>query len=135
MQYSANLEGSQQVPPVSTPARGQARFRVNDDNTQISYRLNVKNIQRFFQSHIHLGRRGTNGPVVAPMFNSTPGITVSDVQIMGTITRGDLTGPMEGRTIADLVDEMNAGNTYVNVHTERHPDGEIRGQIRRTDRD
>ena len=34
-----------------------------------------------------------------------------------------------GEPIEALVDEMMAGNTYVNVHTERYPDGEIRGHV------
>jgi hypothetical protein len=29
-----------------------------------------------------------------------------------------------------LIEEIKAGNTYVNVHTTQHPGGEIRGQIR-----
>jgi hypothetical protein len=28
-----------------------------------------------------------------------------------------------------VVEAMEAGNTYVNVHTVAHPPGEIRGQI------
>ncbi len=32
-------------------------------------------------------------------------------------------------TINDLLDEMQRGNTYVNVHTVANPGGEIRGQI------
>lgn len=135
MRFFANLEGSQQVPPVSTTASGQANFQFNDNKRQISFRLNVRNIQRMFAAHIHLGRRGTNGPIVAPMFNSSPGISVNQAQILGGISQSQLTGPMAGRTIEDLVEEMEAGNTYVNVHTEQHPDGEIRGQISRTDSD
>lgn len=135
MEYFADLEGSQSVPPVSTSASGQAMFQFNEGSRLISYRMNVKNIHRMFQAHIHLGRRGTTGPVVAPMLNVTPSISVSQGQVMGTITQGDLTGPLEGQTIEDLIEEMNAGNTYVNVHTEQHPGGEIRGQIRRTDKE
>jgi hypothetical protein len=36
---------------------------------------------------------------------------------------------MENRTIADLLNEIRAGNTYVNVHTDAFPEGEIRGQL------
>lgn len=135
MQFNANLEGSQQVPPVDTSATGQAVFQFNERSRQISYRLNVKNLQRFLAAHIHLGRRGSNGPVVAPMFNGTPGISITQGQVMGSISQSSLTGPLEGQTIEDLLEEMNAGNTYVNAHTEQHPDGEIRGQISRTDRE
>ena len=37
---------------------------------------------------------------------------------------------MAGMTILDLVAQMEAGQTYVNVHTVENPGGEIRGQIR-----
>ena len=36
---------------------------------------------------------------------------------------------MKGKTISDLVASINTGNNYVNVHTQGHPDGEIRGQL------
>jgi hypothetical protein len=134
MRFSAELTGAEQVPPVNTSATGEADFQYNEGSRQISYRLNMRNIRRVFAAHIHLGRRGVNGPVIAPMFNSSPGITLTQGQVMGTISQGELTGPLEGRDLRDLIDEMNAGNTYVNAHTDQYPDGEIRGQIRRTDR-
>jgi hypothetical protein len=49
--------------------------------------------------------------------------------IRGNITDSSLTGPMAGKTLADLISAINNGDTYVNVHTQTHPDGEIRGQI------
>jgi hypothetical protein len=49
--------------------------------------------------------------------------------IRGNITDSDLTGPMQGKTLSDLISEIDNGNTYTNVHTASHPDGEIRGQI------
>jgi hypothetical protein len=41
---------------------------------------------------------------------------------------------MEGKTLEDLVAAMDSGETYVNVHTAEHPDGEIRGQIINTEK-
>ncbi|MNP53856.1 CHRD domain protein [compost metagenome] len=46
----------------------------------------------------------------------------------GVLTRRDLVGPLQGRTLRDLIREIERGNTYTNVHTEQHPNGEIRGQ-------
>ena len=59
----------------------------------------------------------------------------------GTITAADLVGPLAGQPLSALIEEMPAGNTYVNVHTDDgvappntgpgdFPGGEIRGQIR-----
>ena len=49
--------------------------------------------------------------------------------IRGNITDTDLTGPMQGKTLSDLISAIKNGDTYTNVHTPSHPDGEIRGQI------
>ncbi len=48
---------------------------------------------------------------------------------VNVITEANLVGPLVGQTLADLIAEMRAGNTYVNVHTNQFPAGEIRGQI------
>jgi hypothetical protein len=65
--------------------------------------------------------------------------------VRGTIAASELTGPLAGMTMADLVSQMTAGGTYVNVHTSDgveppdtgpgdFPGGEIRGQVRRLGR-
>ena len=133
MRFFADLEGSQSVPPVDTSASGNAVLTVNQNQTQVSYRINLNSLQRMTVAHIHLGRRGQNGPIVAPLLSVSPAISVTRAQVMGTVSQSDLTGPLQGQSLADLIENMNAGNTYVNVHTEQHPGGEIRGQIRRVD--
>lgn len=99
-------------------------------NGTLRFKLVVRNIRRMTQAHIHLGRPGENGPVVAWLFGpSRFGISVRRGVVRGTIRRSDLVGPMEGRTVRDLIREIERGNAYVNVHTTEHPAGEIRGQI------
>ena len=57
------------------------------------------------------------------------GKTQSSLIASGTINNSDLKGPLLGKNISDLITLMQSKNTYVNVHSESHPDGEIRGQI------
>ena len=47
----------------------------------------------------------------------------------GTINNLDLQGSLKGKNISDLIILVESGDTYVNVHSESYPDGEIRGQI------
>ena len=48
----------------------------------------------------------------------------------GTITEKDLAGDLQGKTMNDLVQMIKSGDAYVNVHTDAHPDGKIRGQLK-----
>ncbi len=48
----------------------------------------------------------------------------------GSFTAADLTGPLAGKSIADLVAMLEGGGAYVNVHTLQVPSGEIHGVIR-----
>ena len=129
--FHAILEGDEEVPPVDSDAKGAAIFRTNNDGTELNYRLIVANIEDVTAAHIHLAPRGENGDIVAFLFDPeepTEGRT-NGVLAEGTITSEDLVGPLEGSTLSELIDEIEAGNTYVNVHTVDHPSGEIRGQI------
>jgi hypothetical protein len=124
----ASLSGQEEVPPVDTQATGMAEFTpVIPTNETVDFNVNATNIQGVTAGHIHQGAVGENGEVVVPLFNfDTPQDMVSE---NGTITAEMLTGPMEGMTIADLINAMKEGNTYVNIHTEQNPNGEIRGQL------
>lgn len=47
----------------------------------------------------------------------------------GNITATNLEGPMAGQLLSNLTSAMQNEQTYVNVHTQQNPNGEIRGQI------
>jgi hypothetical protein len=137
------LSGDEEVPPVATRARGTAIFHLSADDTALEYKLNVANIENVVQAHIHLGPAGVNGPVVVFLFGPVApgGGRVSGPIAGGTLTAADFIGPLAGMSMADLVAQMQAGNAYVNVHTDDgvdpantgpgdFPGGEVRGQIR-----
>jgi hypothetical protein len=54
---------------------------------------------------------------------------MNQVSESGSITADKLEGPMAGKQLSDLTTAMSNGETYVNIHTEQNPNGEIRGQI------
>jgi phosphoribosylformylglycinamidine (FGAM) synthase-like enzyme len=68
-------------------------------------------------AHIHLGKRGVAGNVLIALCggNCHPGMR-------GTATFA-----------SNVVDKIERGQTYVNVHTGKNPAGEIRGQVKVTD--
>jgi hypothetical protein len=132
---AAPMSGAQEVHEVDTRATGTATFRLSKDGTALQYRLIVANITNVTQAHIHLAPPGVNGPVVAWLYPDgpppmlIPGRT-QGVLAVGTITADDLVGPLAGAPLTTLLMHMDAGHTYVNVHTSQYPAGEIRGQIR-----
>jgi hypothetical protein len=124
--FTAPLAGASEVPPVTTSASGRADFTHNEDTDTIDFALNVTNISNGFAAHIHSGTAGVNGPILVTLFmgpNTGPNFTGQLAS--GTIDAGDITG----MTVAQLVAAMRGGQTYVNVHTDQNPNGEIRGQI------
>lgn len=96
-------------------------------NQTIQYFLNVTAIQSATQGHIHRRAQGQNGPVVVTLFNSSS--SQNEILEKNTINATNLEGPMKGKTIPVLIAAMRNGSTYVNVHTEQNPKGEIRGQL------
>jgi hypothetical protein len=131
--FVAPLSGAEEVAleEVETKARGHAFFQVNQDGTELSYRLIVANIENVTMAHIHLAPAGVNGPAVAFLFGPAQiNGRFSGVLAEGTITAADLIGPLAGDSLSDLMHEIRDGNAYVNVHTAQYPAGEIRGQIR-----
>lgn len=123
--FVATLSGQEEVPPTNSQATGMAEVTVTGESAE--YSVNATNIQGVTAGHIHSGKQGENGPIVVTLFkNESPTNEVSET---GSVTADKLEGPMAGKQLTDLVTAMNNGTTYVNIHTEQNPNGEIRGQI------
>lgn len=130
--FVTRLSGDAVNPPVSTRAGGIASFRhtVGDADApcedefacprDIHYTVSVFSLfgREVTARHIHLGAVGENGPVIVNLPTSR-----------GTFTVDDFVGPLAGADKEDLIELMRTGGVYVDVHTERFPDGEVRGQI------
>jgi hypothetical protein len=143
--YKATLTGAETMPdPVKTSAVGELQLVVSADGKSIRYVLTVKDILNPSAGDLHLGPAGANGPLVVKLFpvgGAAPKKgPFSGVLAQGTIDAGDLIGSLKGEKLEVLLEELAAGNSYVNVHTTDgveppntgpgdHPLGEIRGQI------
>jgi len=108
---SVSLSGAEEVPPVKTAGTGSGSFRLAEDGT-LTGGVTTKDVPGT-AAHIHLGVKGKNGPVIVPLTKS-----------------GDTYSVPAGRKLTpQQIDDLKAGNLYVNVHTARHKGGEVRGQI------
>ena len=132
--FTAKLSASNEVPPVAKAASGIATFHVLPVGHQqvINYELHLRNIKGVTGAHIHIGKQGENGPIVADLFNPsmsrpTTG-AINGLLSAGTLTSSQLTGPLAGKSIDNLLIIIRGGGAYVNVHTTQNQNGEIRGQ-------
>ena len=130
--FSTSLSGKDEVPPTESNSTGTAKFQVDENSSQVSYWVNVTGIKKINQAHIHNGTEGQNGDIVVTLTknksakgNDGP----PNIGFSGNITKDDLQGPLKNKELTDLVSLMSEGNAYVNVHTDKYPDGAIRGQI------
>src|SRR5918993_4887804 len=127
--YLTVLNGKNEVPShPDVTATGISGFIVNSGNSKVWYQIEAEGLRGVTQAHIHSGKAGENGPVVATLFKGNKD-TVNGALVQGSITADKLEGPLKGKSILDLIDLFGKASAYVNVHTETFPDGEIRGQI------
>jgi hypothetical protein len=137
-----HLTGYEEQPlALSTPGEGTFKARVDDRGQRISFRLSYEDLEApVTQAHIHFGSESQVGGVsvflCTNMGNGPAGTQACPPQpatISGTIVPEHVVGPADqgiaAGEFAELVDAIRAGATYVNVHSEKYPVGEIRAQI------
>jgi CHRD domain len=116
---SASLNVGQEVPkPTGVPRGASGKFTgttvEKNDKVKLTWRLTWHGLSgKAVAAHIHLAKRGKAGPVkVALCAPCTSGAH-------GTAT-----------IESSLEKSIEAGKTYVNIHTAKNKDGEIRGQLK-----
>ncbi len=112
--FTATLNGSQEVPPNASPATGSATLVLDTTANTLSYNITYSGlVAAETAAHIHgFSPPGMNSGVLHPLPASNPKIGVWNY--------------MEAQE-ANII----AGLTYINIHTQMFPGGEIRGQILR----
>ena len=143
---SAALEPEQEVPAVSSLARGEFKAVIDEERGTIDYELTFSDLQADSrQSHIHIGQPSVNGGIVVWLcqttFNVAPPATSADTPTCPT-RAGTVTGTIRPENIitvatqgfatgefSELVAALRKGIAYVNVHTAQSPGGEIRGLV------
>lgn len=141
--FRARLGGLEEVPPVSTSGFGAFSALVDSREQVLRYELSYDDLEGgdVLFAHIHFGRPGTNGGVIAflcsnvppPVGVDTPLCPAPGETLEGELEPADVIGP-EDQGIApgeanEALRALRDGAGYVNVHTSAFPNGEIRGQI------
>ena len=109
--FEASPAGAEVVPAVDTTATGAVKLVLTGRNrTTLRYEIAVDGLSGpATEAHIHTGAAGTNGDVVHMLDHEA------------------LKGKVE--ISEDDIANLEAGNYYVDIHTQANPGGEIRGQI------
>ena len=147
---------------VTTPASGWASFELNEDQNELRYTIDLDGLvlkpdisdrtaaNDVTKIHIHFGAPGNNGPHTLNIFglpredDDDLGLDLSEGILTGIWDDGDAINPDTGslfdptmggttKTLSSFVDELIAGQLYLQVHTvasdQAGTPGEIRGQI------
>ena len=114
---STTLSGPAEVPTAGDPdGTGTATVNLDIIKGELCYEVAVQKLDPPVAMHIHEAERGKSGDIVVPL--TTP-------------TGGDTTTIGCANPEATLIARMAArpGDFYVNVHTQTHPQGAVRGQL------
>ena len=126
--FRAKLDGNNEVPPVDSAAEGVATFKLKDD--AIKSKINITGINDVSGAQIFMGKIGQNGdPIVDLLKTGEKSNEAGGVLIKGNFTASDLEGSLNGKDLSALQSAMAGNQTFVNIMTSEHPDGEITGHI------
>jgi hypothetical protein len=107
------LTGAQEVPPVTTAAKGTGTITVAADNS-VTGTVSTTGITGT-AAHIHEGAPGKNGPPIITLEKGA---------------NGKWSVPAGSKLTDAQLNSFKTGNLYVNVHSAEHKGGEIRAQLK-----
>jgi hypothetical protein len=137
--YNFGLSGAQEVAPNSSTALGVATIIYDTtsdvfDITVLVVGIGLSDLRPVGPNgspiHIHMAPPGVNGGIVIDLgflssfMQAGLGIQYSAIGVTAGGTYGGISSDP-----ALVRQAFDAGNLYVNIHTNNYPGGEIRGQI------
>jgi hypothetical protein len=133
---------------INSPATATVDLDLNRAARTITFTLTFSGFTTDVQqSHIHFGKRHVPGGVIvffcSNLGNAPAGTALCPTRsgtVTGTITGGIVVGPAAQDIPAGTVDAqaafdglvaaLDSDTAYGNIHTVKHPGGEIRAQVR-----
>ena len=116
----------------------KAKLKLSDDGSGLEYIIECHGIEDITMAHLHLGKPGKIGPPVAWLYPPSPPPRLipgklNGILAKGTITERDMRGPFKGKPFSFLINQINAENIYINIHTKAHAGGSICGPVHLTE--
>src|SRR5580765_3177960 len=122
--FSTTMNGTSEVPAVTTSATGTVAFVHAGDSVRFS--INITGLSGITDVKLYSGTAAQNGTARVTLFHTdTPTGTISGNLKTGVFKVADVTG----QTLDAELTEMRAANAYVNVLTTANTGGTIRGQL------
>jgi hypothetical protein len=115
--WTAALSSGQEVPKqVVKMAAAHGQFKGTLTGSTLKWKLTYASLTgAATAAHIHMGAKGKSGNVVVPLCGGTPAC------------KSGLSGT--AKLTPALLTAFKQHLLYVNVHTAKNPNGEIRGQL------
>jgi hypothetical protein len=115
MSFKANLDTRQEVPKESgAKITAGGSFSASVTGTKMTWKLTFKNLTGpATAAHVHSGAKGKAGPVIVALCGPCKSPASGTAHITAAVSK-----------------MLQSGNTYVNVHTGKNPNGEIRGEVK-----
>ena len=120
MTKTLDLSSSQEVPANNSAAKGTVDVTYNKDSKTLSYTVKYSDLtDKASMAHIHgTAAKGTNA-----------GVKVDLTPKLEKETSGTFSDSVKIEDSGIKEDSLLSGFYYFNIHTPKHPGGEIRAQI------
>ncbi len=115
---------------ANTNATGNVTFTILGDGNTISYTASGTDLKNIRNVVLDVTTGGRPTTLVLFHYAPTSGLIKEGTgTVQGNITSADLTGPLQGKPMLDLVRMILEGNVYFKVQTTSYPLGEIGGRV------